>query len=164
MALEDVMDAIAARVATGLAGDDATTGLPGLKACYSTASSAEGAAGVPASIDDWPIGFVGLGGGGLDATDYEVFTHTLELVIWVSAYDPGYAYRVIIPLIDRAKVHFRDDIDANGTAQRVTMTGYDRLRERSTAAGVGQESRRWLLLPIQLEVFELTVGGALYST
>lgn len=158
MALEDIMDRIATTAATGLASADATTGLPGLKACFSSAASASPSSLIPRSVDDWPVAFVMPGGGDVQASNYETLLHEIRLDIWVGAADIAYAVRTITPFVDRARVLFRADLDMGATCQRCLMTGYEPL-EPDTAHG-----KPFLVLPIRLEALELAVGGALYST
>jgi hypothetical protein len=133
------MDAVAVRAA----------GLSGMKATFSAASSAEGATVIPRSIDDWPVGIVWADGGEMVAGNYETFDHDLELLIWANASNVAYAYNALIPFVERCRVLFRTDVDANGTACRVLMTGY-RAIEVDEAHG-----KPFLVLPIQLEALEL---------
>jgi len=158
MSLQAIMDAIATRAATGLAAADGTTGLPGLKACFSSASSSAPSVLIPRSVDDWPIGFVLPGGGQQEPGNYELLVHAIRLDIWVGAADIGYAVKTIVPLIDRCRIHFRSDIDNGLTCQRLLMTGYDQL-DPDEAHG-----KPFLVLSIRLEALELEVGGSLYST
>ena len=158
MSLEDIMDAIAVHAASGMSAADGTTGLPGLKACYSAAASGEGATILPDSIDDWPIGIVGPNGGDLEASNYELFLHDLELVIWCNATSSPYAFRVLVPFVDRARVLFRSDIDANGTAVRVVMKGYGTIEYDEV------HDKPFLMLPIQFEALEHVALGDGYTT
>lgn len=139
MALDAIMDRIAVRAAS----------LSGLKAAWSAASSAEGATIVPRSVDDWPVAIVWADGGALAAGNHEGFVHDIELDIWVNATDIGYAYKTIVPFVERCRVLFRTDLDANATATRVEMTGYGAI-ETDEAHG-----KPFLILPIRLEALEL---------
>jgi len=149
MALESVLDAVAARIATGLSGAS-SSGTPGLRAAYSAASTAEGAVIMPRSIDDWPVAIVWAGGGELTAGNgIEPILHRIEVRIWCGATDAAFAYQTLVPFVERCRVLFRTDMDAHGTAVRVLMTGYDAV-ETDDAHG-----KPFLVLPILLEALEL---------
>ena len=140
MALDAIMDAVAVRAAT----------LTGLRACYSAASSPEGATMIPRSVDDSPIGIVWFDGDTVEAGNFEVAVIQLELQIWVSAVnDIGEAYRKIIPFRDRARVLFRTDLDANGTAVRVLWTGTGAVDVEEV------HGKPFLTMPTQLEALEI---------
>jgi hypothetical protein len=157
MALETIMDAVAVKAMAGMSADHPVTGLPGLRACYS-AGAADGSLAIPRTFDDSPVGVVGPASGGLDASNYELFVHRLELAVWVSATHLTWAWRTIVPMVQRARETFRSDIDAGGTACRVIMTGYQQVESDD------QHGKDFLVLPIQLEALELEQGGNLYST
>ncbi len=140
MALDAIMDAVAVRAAT----------LSGLRACYSAAASVEGATMIPRSVDDSPIGIVWFDSDTVEAGNFEVIVIQLELQIWVSAVDDiGEAYKKIIPFRDRARVLFRTDLDANGTAVRVMRTGTGSVAESEV------HGKQFLVMPIQLEALEI---------
>ena len=61
MSLDAIMDAVSVRAAT----------MQGLKACYSAASSSEGATIMPRSVDDSPIGIVLFDGDEAEAGNFE---------------------------------------------------------------------------------------------
>lgn len=154
MALESVMDAVAVRLASGLAAAS-SSGTPGLRAAYSAGSTAEGAGIIPRSIDDWPVAIVWASGGDLTAGNGpEPFFHQLEAQIWCNATDAAFAYQTLIPFVERCRVLFRTDLDANATAVRVLMTGY-------TAPEVDDaHGKPFLILTIRLEVLEMTSTSA----
>ena len=61
-------------------------------------------------------------------------------------------------LVDRARVLFRSDIDANGTAVRVLMKGYGTIEYDEV------HDKPFLMLPIQFEALEHVALGDGYST
>ena len=150
MALESVMDAVAVRLGSGLSAAS-SSGTPGLKAAFSAGSTTEGAGIIPRSIDDWPVAIVWAAGGDLTAGNGpEPFFHQLEAQLWCNATDAAYAYQTLIPFVERCRVLFRTDMDANSAATRVLMTGY-------TAPEVDEaHGKPFLVLTIRLEALEMT--------
>ena len=150
MSLEAVMDAVALRLASGLSADS-STGTPGLRAAYSAASTTQGAAIIPRSVDDWPVAIVWAAGGELTAGNGpEPILHSLEVRIWCNAAEAAFAYQSLIPFVERCRVLYRTDLHASaGSAARVLMTGYG-SPEVEDAHG-----KPFLVLPIYLEALEL---------
>lgn len=149
MALENVMDAVAKRLIDNLATASASS-TPGLKAAYSAGTTGEGGAIIPRSLDDWPVAIVWSMGGELAAGNGpEPMLHRLELQFWANASEAAWAYQTLLPFVGRCRSLFRTDVDANQTATRVLMTGYDQP-EVDEAHG-----RPFLVLPVFLEALEL---------
>ena len=140
MALQSILDYVAVRCAASITG---------LKACYSTAASDEGAVGIPRSIDDGPVGFCLPGDGTADPGNWEQELHDFEVEVWVPAADMAYAYRTIIPFAGLFKAQFRTDLDNNETAVRVLYRGYRKPFYDDTAG------KPFLVMPIQLEALEI---------
>jgi hypothetical protein len=157
MSLESVMDAVAVRLAANLS-TASSSGTAGLRAAYSAASTTEGASIIPRSIDDWPVAIVWAAGGEVTAGNGpEPILHRLEVRIWCNAAEAAFAYQTLIPFVDRCRVLFRTDVDANTTATRVLMTGYDQP-EVDDAHG-----KPFLVLPIYLDALELNPTNAYAS-
>ena len=76
------------------------------------------------------------------------------MLIWCNASDSAFAYQTLIPFVDRFRVLFRTDVDANTTATRVLMTRYARP-EVDEAHG-----KPFLVLPIYLDALELNPTNA----
>jgi hypothetical protein len=150
MSLEAVMDAVALRLASQLA-SASDTSTPGLRAAYSAASTSQGAAIIPRSIDDWPVAIVWAAGGELTAGNGpEPILHRLEVRIWCGATDAAFAYQTLVPFVQRCRVLFRTDLHASlANVSRLLMTGYD-APELDEAHG-----KPFLVLPIYLEALEL---------
>lgn len=150
MSLEAVMDAVAVRLASGLsAASDTST--PGLRAAYSAASTSQGAAIIPRSIDDWPVAIVWHAGSDLTAGNGpEFILHRLEVRIWCGATDAAFAYQTLIPFVSRCVVLYRTDLHASAAnATRVLMLG---AAEPEVDEAHGKP---FLVLPIYLEALEM---------
>jgi hypothetical protein len=150
MSLEAVMDAVAVRLAAQLSAAS-DTGTPGLRAAYSAASTTQGAAIIPRSIDNWPIAIVWAAGGELTAGNGpEPMLHRLEVRIWCNATEAAFAYQTLIPFVERCRVLFRTDLHASiANVSRLLMLGYDEP-EVDDAHG-----KPFLVLPIYLEALEM---------
>jgi hypothetical protein len=152
--LEASLDAIAVRLIDNLAANS-DNGTPGLRAAFSVGSTAQGARIMPRSIDDWPVAIVWPAGGDLTAGNGpEPMLHRIEVRIWFNASEAGAATQALVPFVDRCRVLFRTDLDANATATRCLMTGYGEP-EVDDAHG-----KPFLVLPIYLEVLDLTATSA----
>lgn len=155
MALESVMDAIAVRLAANLS-TASDSGTPGLRAAYSAASTSQGATIIPRSIDDWPVAVVWAAGGQLQpGNGPEPFLHAIEVQFWCNAADAAFAYQTLIPFVERCRVLFRTDLDANATALRVLFMGYDQPEQDD-----GADGKPFLILTIHLEALEMTSTSA----
>ena len=149
MSLESCMDATAVRMATGLAAES-SSGTRGLRAAYSVASTTEGARLIPRAVDDWPVAIIWSAGGQITAGNGpEPSVHELEVQIWCNATDGALAYQTLIPFVDRCRVLFRTDVNANSTTTRLLMTGYG-AADVETAHDVP-----FLILPIYLQALDL---------
>lgn len=154
MSLEAVMDAVAGRLIAGLA-TASTSGTTGLRAAYSAASTGQGGAIIPRSVDDWPVAILWAAGGELTAGNGpEPIVHQLEAQFWCSAVDAALAYQTLIPFVDRCRVLLRTNLSANDNATRVLMTGYG-PPETEVA-----HNRPFLILPVYLEATELNPTNA----
>lgn len=151
MALESVMDAIAVRLASGLSANS-DSGTAGLRAAYSAGSTAQGASIIPRSIDDWPVAIVWAGGGELQpGNGPEPFRHSIEVQVWTNAAGAAHAYQTLIPFVERMRILFRTDLDANTTAARVLYLGYDQPEVEDSADG-----QPFLVMTHFLEALEIT--------
>jgi hypothetical protein len=155
MSLEAVMDAIAVRLAANLSADS-DSGTPGLRAAYSAGSTTQGATIIPRSVDDWPVAIVWAAGGQVQAGNGpEPILHAIEVQIWCNAAEAAFAYQTLIPFVDRCRVLFRTDVDANTTALRVLMTGYDQPEQDDSTDG-----KPFLILTVHLDALELNPTNA----
>lgn len=154
MSLEAVMDGVAGILLAGLA-DASSTGTPGLRAAYSAATTGQGGAIIPRSVDDWPVAIIWTAGGQLTAGNGpEPILHALEAQFWCSATDAAFAYQTLIPFVERCRVLLRSKVGDSGNATRLLMTGYG-APEVETA-----HNRPFLVLPIYLDALELTATDA----
>ena len=141
MSITHVFDATAVRCRT----------LTGLKECYTVTGTPQDDGtllAIPTSVDDTPVGALMPIGGELNAGNTESFVHRFELQIWINAADTNPL--AAVEFVERCRVLFRTDLDANQTAVRVLMQGYDRLRTEEMNSG-----QVFLVLPIRLEATEL---------
>lgn len=141
MSIIDIFDATATRCRT----------LVGLKECYTVTGTLQDDGtllAIPTSLDDSPVGALMPRGGDIGAGNAENFVHRFELQIWQNAADTNPL--ASMAFVERCRVMFRSDMDANGTATRLLFSGYEPLRTEEINSG-----QVFLVLPIRFEVLEL---------
>lgn len=142
MTLEAILDRTAIRVKT----------LTGMKECYTITGSSQDdgtLVPIPPSIDSTPVSLLWVRGGRLEAGNTERFVHDVELHIWERGVNGGYGVSTLVPFIERCRVLFRTDLDANETATRVLMRGYGEIFPQTM-----NNQQVYLVLPILLEFTE----------
>lgn len=140
MSLPVIYDAVAKRART----------LSGLKECYTVTGTPQDDGtllAIPTSLDSMPVATLMPLDGELIAGNTERFIHRFEMSIWQNAAEANPLGN--LTFIELARVLFRTDIDAGGTATRVLFKGYNALRNETM-----NERQVFIVLPLRFEILE----------
>lgn len=140
MSIVDIYDATANRCRQ----------LTGLKECYTVTGTPQddgSLLAIPPNFDSSPVGCLMPLGGDIDAGNSEHFVHRFELQIWLQLADANPLGAMTF--IEQARVLFRSDMDANGTATRLLFEGYDQPRSEQINSG-----KTFVILPLRFNVLE----------
>lgn len=151
MALDTILSAFADRFLSATSSD-------GMKGVYSPVSGTS-ARVMPATVDDWPIAIVWPDTGELQpGNGPEPFLHRIEVRVWVSAVNPGYAFQTAYGFVEPVRVAFRSNITLSGACTRCVFLGWESL-EADEAHG-----KTFFVLPLLFEVLEHTATTAYSAT